>query len=109
MTTLSRRVFLASTAAAAGLAPHPFSLSSQGREGRGEGAADKPRRKYKYIDIHTHLGTFYWGKELTVDGLLPNDLEDVRINPESVVPVGLLPAVVAEGQGRERDERHRLE
>jgi predicted TIM-barrel fold metal-dependent hydrolase len=32
--------------------------------------ADRPARKYKYIDIHTHLGTFYWGKELTVTGLL---------------------------------------
>jgi predicted TIM-barrel fold metal-dependent hydrolase len=29
-----------------------------------------PRRKGKYIDIHTHVGTFYWGKELTADGLV---------------------------------------
>ena len=33
-------------------------------------AADRPKRKYKYIDIHTHVGTFYWGKPLTVDGLI---------------------------------------
>jgi predicted TIM-barrel fold metal-dependent hydrolase len=32
--------------------------------------ADAPRRKYKYIDIHTHLGTFYYGRELTADGLV---------------------------------------
>ena len=38
--------------------------------GLGTAADKKPRRKYKYIDIHTHLGTFYWGRELTVDGLL---------------------------------------
>src|SRR5438094_331893 len=51
----TRRAFLAATTlGAAGLA-------------RG---ADAPKPKYKYIDIHTHLGTFYWGKELTVDGLL---------------------------------------
>src|SRR5262245_48595958 len=50
MNTLSRRAFLAS-AAAGGMVR----------------AADAPRRKVKYIDIHTHLGTFYWGKELTVD------------------------------------------
>jgi predicted TIM-barrel fold metal-dependent hydrolase len=31
-------------------------------------AAAKP--KYKYIDIHTHVGTFYWDKELTADGLV---------------------------------------
>jgi predicted TIM-barrel fold metal-dependent hydrolase len=33
-------------------------------------AADKPARKYRYIDIHTHLGTFYYGRELTAAGLL---------------------------------------
>lgn len=32
--------------------------------------ADKPARKYRYIDIHTHVGRYYWRKELTVDGLL---------------------------------------
>ena len=29
-----------------------------------------PRPKYDYIDVHVHLGTFYHGKEVTVDGLL---------------------------------------
>ncbi len=33
-------------------------------------AADAPRPRGKYIDIHTHLGTFYWGKELTADELV---------------------------------------
>jgi predicted TIM-barrel fold metal-dependent hydrolase len=32
--------------------------------------AGKGPRKVKYIDIHTHVGTFYEGRELTVDGLL---------------------------------------
>src|SRR5207245_9580829 len=68
MTTLSRRAFLASAAAA--------SMAQ---------AADRPRRKYKYIDIHTHLGTFYWGKELTVDGLLKlmdqHDIEKAVVLP----------------------------
>ncbi len=53
--TITRRAFLASAVAgAAGLAR----------------AANPPKPKYKYIDIHVHLGTFYWGKELTVEGLL---------------------------------------
>jgi uncharacterized protein len=69
MTTLSRRVFLASAAAAGDLVR----------------AADASRRKYKYIDIHTHLGTFYWGKELTVDGLLKlmdrHDIEKAVVLP----------------------------
>jgi predicted TIM-barrel fold metal-dependent hydrolase len=33
-------------------------------------AADKPKPKHRYIDIHTHVGTFYAGKELTADGLV---------------------------------------
>lgn len=33
-------------------------------------APAKPARKYKYIDIHTHVGTFYRDRELTVEGLL---------------------------------------
>jgi predicted TIM-barrel fold metal-dependent hydrolase len=34
------------------------------------GAQAKASPRYKYIDIHVHLGTFYWGRELTVAGLL---------------------------------------
>jgi predicted TIM-barrel fold metal-dependent hydrolase len=29
-----------------------------------------PKRKFKYIDIHTHVGTFYPGRELTAEGLI---------------------------------------
>jgi hypothetical protein len=55
---LSRRRFLGSVAVAGTLGVRP--------------AVTKPaqRRKGKYIDIHTHIGTFYWGKELTADGLI---------------------------------------
>jgi predicted TIM-barrel fold metal-dependent hydrolase len=64
--TVSRRRFLASVAAS----------SAASLEVAGEPA---PRRKGKYIDIHTHLGTFYWGKELTADGLLKlMDLHDIE-------------------------------
>jgi predicted TIM-barrel fold metal-dependent hydrolase len=54
----SRRRFLASVAAAG-----PLGANSAV-------ALPGPRRKGKYIDIHTHVGTFYWGKELTSDGLI---------------------------------------
>jgi len=57
----TRRRFLASTLATSttslALTPH---VSGNGR----------PARKPKYIDIHTHLGTFYWGKLLTADELV---------------------------------------
>src|SRR5262245_9217212 len=53
----TRRSFLA--AAASGLA--------LGRAGR---AVARAPRKYRYVDIHTHVGRYFWGKELTVDGLL---------------------------------------
>lgn len=57
---LSRRAFVSSAlASAAGLA-----LAGPARP------AGKNRRKVRYIDIHTHLGTFYFGRPLTVDGLL---------------------------------------
>ena len=53
----SRRLFLGSVAAAGTLGVKPAV------------AEPAQRRKGKYIDIHTHVGTFYWGKELTADGL----------------------------------------
>ena len=34
------------------------------------GAADRPKPKYRYIDIHTHIGTFYFGRPLTADDLV---------------------------------------
>jgi predicted TIM-barrel fold metal-dependent hydrolase len=32
--------------------------------------AGTPVRKYRYIDVHTHIGTFYWGKPLRVNDLI---------------------------------------
>ncbi len=68
---LSRRTFLASVLASA--------------TGPVLSAAERPRRKIPYIDIHVHLGTFYWGKELTVGGLLKlmdqHDIERAVILP----------------------------
>jgi predicted TIM-barrel fold metal-dependent hydrolase len=47
------------------------SLAASGVASLGAGHADPPpRRKYRYIDIHTHVGRFYWDKELTADGLV---------------------------------------
>jgi predicted TIM-barrel fold metal-dependent hydrolase len=64
---LSRRRFLGTVAAAGTLGME----SAVGVPG--------PRRKGKYIDIHTHVGTFYWGKELTADGLIRlMDLHDIE-------------------------------
>jgi predicted TIM-barrel fold metal-dependent hydrolase len=53
--------------------------------------ADRPPRKYRYIDVHTHVGTFYWGRPLTADGLVKlMDRHDVEkavvlplVSPES--------------------------
>jgi predicted TIM-barrel fold metal-dependent hydrolase len=78
MTTrlVSRRTFVSSAlASAAGLAL----------------GADRPARKVRYIDIHTHVGTFYWGRPLTPDGLVKlMDKHDVEkavvlplVSPES--------------------------
>lgn len=53
----SRRGFLRTCGAAGALGLSRAAL------GAGE-------RKYKFIDIHTHLGTFYWGRELTAEGLI---------------------------------------
>jgi predicted TIM-barrel fold metal-dependent hydrolase len=55
---ISRRCFLGTAAAAGALGVEPTA------------AEPAPRRRGKYIDIHTHLGTFTWGKELTADGLV---------------------------------------
>src|ERR1700757_1628833 len=76
---LSRRGFLPSALATSAA----LLKSAQG--------AEKSRRKVKYIDIHTHIGTFYWGKELTADELVRMmDRHDVEkavvlplVSPES--------------------------
>ena len=53
---LSRRYFLASAAA--------------GASGLAAGAEPAQRQKYKYIDIHTHVGTFNWGATANNGNLL---------------------------------------
>jgi hypothetical protein len=77
---LSRREFTTACVAGAGLtAAMPAS---------GTPRAD---RKIKYIDMHTHLGTFYWGKPLLADELVRlMDRHDVEravvlplVSPES--------------------------
>ncbi len=62
------------------------------RTGRGRSTAASPR-KHRYIDIHTHVGRYYWGKELTLAGLLKlMDRHEVEracvlplVSPESTV------------------------
>src|SRR5262245_41366012 len=72
----TRREFVAAAfAGAAGLAVRP----AAGAEKK------KAARKYKYIDDHVHLGTFYWGRELNTAGLLKlmdkHDIEKAVILP----------------------------
>ena len=57
----TRRQFLTASVTAASVAvlPHRLSFAQPGK-----------LSKYRYIDIHTHLGTFYFGKELTADELV---------------------------------------
>ena len=80
--SLPRRRFLAATLG--GLA-----LGRAGRPTFGAAGA----RKYRYIDIHTHVGRYYWGKDLTLAGLLKlMDRHDIEracvlplVSPESTV------------------------
>ncbi|HEV3343726.1 MAG TPA: amidohydrolase family protein [Pirellulales bacterium] len=69
---MTRRRFVGSLAAAGAT----LQWASLGR------AADG---KYKFIDIHTHLGTFYWGRELSADGLVrlmdKHDIERAVVLP----------------------------
>jgi predicted TIM-barrel fold metal-dependent hydrolase len=73
---LSRRTFIASGLAAV---PAGFRLSAA------YAAAGPTRRKVKIVDIHTHLGTFIWGKELTPEGLVKlmdaHDIERAVVLP----------------------------
>lgn len=73
---LSRRGFV-SSALAGGAAGLALSRRACG--------AEPPRRKIKYIDIHTHIGTFFWGKELTADELVRmmdrHDIEKAVVLP----------------------------
>jgi len=42
--------------------------------------------KHHYIDIHTHLGAFYWGKEVTADGLV-RWMDDHYIEKACILPL----------------------
>jgi putative heme-binding domain-containing protein len=42
----------------------------QQRGPKQEATSKAAKRKVKYIDIHTHVGRYYLGKELTVEGLI---------------------------------------
>src|SRR5947199_6429761 len=55
----ARRDFLVSSSAALSLAGLPQTIASEA-----------PLPKIKYIDIHTHLGAFYHGRELTAELLV---------------------------------------
>ncbi|HWB09235.1 MAG TPA: amidohydrolase family protein [Pirellulales bacterium] len=72
---ITRRRFVRSLAAAAGAAP-ALNLVSR---------CQAAERKHKFIDIHTHLGTFYWGRELSADGLVrlmdKHDIERAVVLP----------------------------
>ena len=52
----------------------------------GSFAADKPPRKIKYIDIHTHLGSFYFGQELTAE-LLVRFMDQHDVEKACVLPL----------------------
>ena len=54
--------------------------------GRNSPAADKPARKIKYIDIHTHLGAFYFGQELTAE-LLVRFMDEHDVEKACVLPL----------------------
>ena len=74
----SRRQFL-SAGLAAGTA---WTLSGR----HASVAADKPARKIKYIDIHTHLGAFYFGQELTAE-LLVRFMDQHEVEKACVLPL----------------------
>jgi predicted TIM-barrel fold metal-dependent hydrolase len=46
----------------------------------------KLKRKFKYIDIHTHVGTYYWGRELTAEGLI-KFMDDHGIEKAVILPL----------------------
>lgn len=97
MKPFSRRGFLATASAAA------LSLGS----GRAES-----RRKHKYIDIHTHLGTFYPGRELTAEGLLKlmdkHDIERAVVLPLVSPEAGPFPQTTEAALAAHKAHKDRL-
>lgn len=49
-------------------------------------AVDKPARKIKYIDFHSHLGAFYLGQELTAE-LLVRFMDQHNLENACVLPL----------------------
>jgi predicted TIM-barrel fold metal-dependent hydrolase len=74
--SISRRSFVAGTLASA----------AELALGRAAPAAGRSSRTVKAIDIHTHLGTFYWGRPLTVDGLL-KQMDGHNVEKAVVLPL----------------------
>ncbi len=79
MERMTRRGLLKAAAAGAVVSTLP------GREIGATQAKPVKKHKFRYIDDHLHLGTFYWGKPTTVQGVLQwmdeNDIERVTIQP----------------------------
>ncbi|MFN0197208.1 MAG: amidohydrolase family protein [Planctomycetaceae bacterium] len=89
LSSLTRRQFLGRTAAGAAMG-WGLSRSAWSAE---DAKSAKAKLKYPYIDMHTHIGTFYPGQELTADGLVElmdeNGIERAvilpLISPESTI------------------------
>jgi uncharacterized protein len=77
-TDCTRREFLSATMASAGLA-----LSAVPRRAL---ALPPARRKIRYIDIHTHLGAFYFGQELTAE-MLVRFMDEHDVEKACVLPL----------------------
>ena len=73
--TQTRRDFVVSSVAASTLTGLPPAV-----------ATDAPFPKIKYIDIHTHLGAFYHGRELTAE-LLVKFMDEHGVEKACVLPL----------------------
>ncbi|HND51911.1 MAG TPA: amidohydrolase family protein, partial [Pirellulaceae bacterium] len=104
----NRRSFLASTgsALALSLVGNALAASLSSFESRAAAGAELAKRT-KFIDIHTHLGAFYHGQELTAELLVRfMDLHDVEracvlplVSPESApIPQPVTTALAAHKQ-----------
>jgi len=76
-TRIQRRQFLLAAAASA---------AACSMSGRDLLARERTPRKIKYIDIHTHLGAFYFGQELTAD-LLVRFMDEHDVEKACVLPL----------------------
>ncbi len=101
--SMSRRRFVASALAAGAAVPAAVQAAD---------AEPRPKRKYRFIDIHTHVGTFYWGKELTADGLVRlmdrHDIERAAILPLVSPEAGPFPQTTLQALAAARAHEDRL-